>query len=255
MRTVGIIPARFASSRLPGKLLLAETGKPLLQYIWEAACRAESLSEAIVAADDEKIKTVVEEFGGRCELTGEHESGTDRVAEVVTRCCEDAEIVVNLQGDEPELDPKHIDLLVNSLKNCPQAQMATLASPCSSLEELNDTANVKVVRSESGNALYFSRSPIPFVRDRSVEEVFSAAEKNDADNPWLIHIGIYAYRRDFLLDLTQKPTSSLERLEKLEQLRALEAGATIKVEVVESRAVGIDTSEDYTRFVERMKFA
>lgn len=251
MRSVGIIPARLASSRLPGKLLLCETGKPLLQYIWEAANRAESLSEVIVAADDEKIRTVVEEFDGRCELTGKHESGTDRVAEVVARCCEDAEIIVNLQGDEPELSPKHIDLLVNSLKKNPQAQMATLASPCNTPQELNDPANVKVAMAESGNALYFSRSPIPFVRDRTVLEVFSVAKKSVAENPWLIHVGIYAYRRDFLLELTQKPASPLEGLEKLEQLRALEAGATIKVEVVESRAVGIDTQEDYARFVER----
>jgi 3-deoxy-manno-octulosonate cytidylyltransferase (CMP-KDO synthetase) len=242
-----MIPARLASTRLPRKLLLRETSKPLLQYTWEAARRAGALDDLIVAADSVEIQQAVREFGGRCELTGEHPSGTDRIAEVVRRSCPDADIVVNLQGDEPEMDPGNIDRLVQLLRQHPEAQMATLATPIRSRTELDSTACVKVVCAADGRALYFSRCPIPFCRDRDADELLKTG------SPWLLHMGIYAYRRDFLLRLTELPPSRLEQLEKLEQLRALEAGAVLQVGVVEHRAVGIDTPEDYARFVERMR--
>src|SRR5271155_4029475 len=247
MRVFGIIPARLQSSRLPRKLLLAETGKPLLQYTWEQACRAKSLTSVIVATDSEEIARAVRGFGGRAELTGEHPSGTDRIAEVVRRCCRDAKIVVNVQGDEPEIDPSHIDLLVKTLAEHPRVEMSTLATPITSRRELDDHSCNKVVCADDGRALYFSRSTIPYVRDAVWDELLQT------NSPWLLHLGLYAYRSEFLLKLAKLPPSRLERLEKLEQLRVLEMGANIQVAVVEQRSVGIDTSEDYARFVERMR--
>jgi 3-deoxy-manno-octulosonate cytidylyltransferase (CMP-KDO synthetase) len=247
VKVYGIIPARLKSTRLPKKLLLAETGHPLLEYTWRSASRASRLNELIVAADDQEIVTAVEEFGGRCELTGEHPSGTDRIAEVARRCCPDGEIFVNVQGDEPEINPANIDILVQALVDCPAAQMATLATPMKSLDQVNASSCVKVVTAADGRALYFSRCPIPFCRDREPSEILQS------EHPWLLHLGIYAYRRDFLHELTKLPPSRLEQLEKLEQLRALEAGARIQVAVVEHHSVGIDTPEDYARFVERCR--
>ncbi|MGE3314296.1 MAG: 3-deoxy-manno-octulosonate cytidylyltransferase [Planctomycetaceae bacterium] len=246
MKVVGIIPARLQSSRLPRKLLLDQTGKPLIQYTWEAASRAKSLAEVIVATDSPEIAAVVRRFGGRAEITGEHPSGTDRIAEVARRACPDAEILVNIQGDEPEIDAKQIDVMVETLRNHPAVEMATLATPITRREELDDHSCNKVVCAADGRALYFSRSTIPFVRDADWDELLKE------DSPWLLHLGLYAYRREFLLKLTQLPPSRLEKLEKLEQLRVLEMGASIQVAVVEQRSVGIDTPEDYARFVARM---
>jgi 3-deoxy-manno-octulosonate cytidylyltransferase (CMP-KDO synthetase) len=245
VQVVGIIPARLQSSRLPRKLLLDETGKPLIQYTWEAASRAVSLDEVIVATDSEQIAETVRGFGGRAEMTGDHPSGTDRIAEFARRCCRDAEILVNIQGDEPEIDPAQIDSLVKLLIDNPESQMATLATPIAGIADRDDPSCVKVVCAADGRALYFSRAPIPFVRDDVSPPLGS----------WLLHLGIYAYRRDFLLRLTELPPSRLEQLEKLEQLRALEAGASIQVGIVDHRAVGIDTPEDYARFVERKRAA
>lgn len=276
MEVVGIIPARLQSSRLPRKLLLDQTGKPLIQYTWEAACRADALSEVIVATDSAQIAAVVREFGGRCEMTGEHASGTDRVAEVVRRSCPEADMLVNIQGDEPEIDPSQIDVLVTTLLDHPSAEMATLATPITTAAVRDDPSCTKVVCAADGRALYFSRSPIPHCRDADPDEFFPSTEcgspnaeldaeigapaiaghpKSEIQNesPWLLHLGIYAYRREFLLELTGRPASRLEQLEKLEQLRALEAGATIQVAVVEHRSVGIDTPDDYARFREKVK--
>ena len=249
MRAVGIIPARLASTRLPRKLLLAETGRTLLEYTWRAALQAQTLDDVIVAADSQEIADAVRKFGGRCELTSEHPSGTDRVAEVARRCCPEAEILVNIQGDEPELEADNIDLAVRMLRDRPGAQMSTLAAPIRSREQLDAASCVKVVCASDGRALYFSRCPIPFVRDQQPEDLLTG------DTPWLLHIGLYAYRREFLLSLTGRPPSRLEQLEKLEQLRALEAGAVVQVAVVERHCVGIDTPEDYARFVQRRRRA
>lgn len=247
MNVYGIIPARLHSTRLPRKLLLAETGRTVLEYTWRSALRAKSLNHLIIAADDNEVVTAVAGFGGRCEMTGEHPSGTDRIAEVAARCCPDGQIFVNIQGDEPEIDPANIDAVVRALVDCPTAQMATLGTPMKSMEQVRATSCVKVVRGNDGRALYFSRAPIPFCRDRDPDEILAS------EHPWMLHIGIYAYRRDFLFDLTKLPPSRLEMLEKLEQLRALEAGARIQVAIVDHRSVGIDTPEDYARFVERCR--
>ncbi len=252
MKVVGIIPARLASSRLPGKLLRADTGKPLLQYTWESASRSGRLSDVIVATDSREILTAVKAFGGRAEMTGEHASGTDRIAEVARRCCPDAEILVNVQGDEPELDPRQIDVLVETLSGQPETEMATLAAPIRSRDVLEDPSCTKVVCAEDGRALYFSRAAIPFCRDAGPEQIEQILAQG---SPWKLHLGIYAYRRDFLLRLTERPPSPLERLEKLEQLRALEAGAQVQVAVVDHYAVGIDTPGDYAQFVARQRSA
>ena len=244
-RAVGVIPARLQSTRLPRKLLLDETGRVLLEYAWAAACRASLLDEVLVAADTPEIVSAVEAFGGRAILTGEHSSGTDRVAEVVARCCGDVDTIVNVQGDEPELDPDHIDSLVEALENDRGLQMATLACPIRDRDTLEDPSCVKVVVGIDGRALYFSRHPIPFVRDGKAETLLNG------ESPWLLHVGLYAYRRDYLLELTRLPVSPLEQLEQLEQLRALQHGASIGVRVAEHSAVGIDTPEDYARFVAR----
>ncbi|MBS0262024.1 MAG: 3-deoxy-manno-octulosonate cytidylyltransferase [Planctomycetes bacterium] len=243
----GFIPARLASTRLPRKLLLSETGKPLLQHTWEAARQAQSLADVIIAADSPEFVEAARAFGGRCELTGDHPSGTDRIAEVVARSFSHAEIIVNIQGDEPEIDAQSINLLVQMLHDHPTAQMSTLATPIRTREVRDSHSCVKVVRAQQGQALYFSRSLIPFCRDLDPDTVLAI------DSPWLLHLGVYAYRHDFLLELTKRPISPLERLEKLEQLRALEAGARIQVGVVERTAVGIDTPEDYARFVARCR--
>lgn len=247
MSVVGLIPARLQSTRLPRKLLLAETGKPLIQYVWEQVCQAKCLSRVIIATDSEEIATVARDFGADCELTGEHPSGTDRIAEVVRKSLPDADLIVNIQGDEPELSPGNIEKLVGLMQQHPTAEMGTLATPIHQKSEWESPSCVKVVRAVDGRALYFSRSSIPFVRDRDPTELLGP------ESPWLLHLGVYAYRREPLLRLTQMPPSPLEQLEKLEQLRALEAGYAIQVAVVNHRAVGIDTPEDYAAFVTRVR--
>src|SRR5258708_6404780 len=251
----GFIPARLASTRLAHKLLLAETGRPLIQHTWESARRAKSLAEVIVVTDSCEIANVVRAFGGRCEMTREHPSGTDRIAEVVDRSFGAAEVVVNIQGDEPEIDPLSIDRVVELLAEHPQAQMSTLATPIRNRQVRDSSSCVKVVCAENGRALYFSRSAIPFCRDQDPDALLSPAQPSlpQSRSPWLLHLGLYAYRRDFLMQLTKLPVSRLEKLEKLEQLRALEAGATIQVGIVQRSAVGIDTAEDYARFVSRWR--
>jgi 3-deoxy-manno-octulosonate cytidylyltransferase (CMP-KDO synthetase) len=248
MEIVAVIPARFASTRLPGKPLLADTGKPLIQHVVEAARRSIRLQRVIVATDDARIAAAVAAFGGEAAMTrDDHPSGTDRVAEVVAGL-PDARIVVNLQGDEPEISGAALDLVVSLLEADLGAPMATLATPIRDEAVYRDPSCVKVVRARSGRALYFSRSPIPCHRD---------GLPDPAIEPGLafLHLGLYAYRREFLLQLASLPPSPLERAEKLEQLRVLEAGYPIAVGIVEEPSVGIDTPDDYRRFVERWRAA
>jgi 3-deoxy-manno-octulosonate cytidylyltransferase (CMP-KDO synthetase) len=242
-KVVAIIPARYASSRLPGKPLLAETGKPLIQHVVEAARRCRALDRVIVATDDVRIADVVRGFGGDVAMTrAEHPSGTDRVAEVAAGL-PSAQIIVNLQGDEPEVSPDALADVVALLQADSSLPMATIATPIYDRAVYEDPACVKVVCTSSGRALYFSRSPIPKHRDGL-----------PANGPLgLLHLGLYAYRRDFVLRLASMPVSPLEQTEKLEQLRVLEAGYPIAVGTVEEPSVGIDTPEDYRRFVERWR--
>ena len=252
MRVLGVIPARLESSRLPRKLLLDRTGRPLVQYAWQAATAAAAIDEVVVATDSDEIARVVRAFGGEVVLTGSCESGTDRAA-AVARQRPEFDLVVNVQGDEPELPPQCVDDLVAAIDGS-TAEMATLATPLTDPGDVLDPACVKVVTAADGRALYFSRSVIPHLRDR--DPVAWATDRAESDLPvedcpWLLHVGVYAYRREFLIALAEMPPSRLERFEKLEQLRALEAGASIKVATTAHRAVGIDTPDDYDRFVAR----
>jgi len=239
MKAVAVIPARFASTRLPGKPLLRRTGKYLIQHVVENTLLAGSLADVITATDDERIAEAVRSFGGKVALTrADHPSGTDRVAEVAAGL--DADVIVNVQGDEPTLPPQYINRLVDRMVRDPGCDMATLAAPFPRDEPTDDPARVKVVLSLTGRALYFSRSRIPFVRD---------ADPRDAGH--LLHLGIYAYRRSFLMKLATLPPTPLEKWEKLEQLRVLEHGYAIGVEVVPHATQGIDTPEQYEAFVNR----
>lgn len=255
MSTIGIIPARLQSSRLPGKMLLRESGKPLIQYAWEVAKQARLLDEVIIATDSEEIAAVARGFGALVSLTGEHPSGSDRIAEVVRRDRPDATLIVNIQGDEPELEPSVIDDLVAAMQSRSDVEMGTLATPIESVAVLLDTSCVKVVCTADGRALYFSRLPIPFYRDGQPSDLISPEGELAAyqKSPWLLHLGIYAYQPAFLMAMTQMPRSRLEQMENLEQLRALEAGASILVKTVSHRSVGIDTAADYAAFLERQK--
>ncbi|MCG3180280.1 MAG: 3-deoxy-manno-octulosonate cytidylyltransferase [Phycisphaerae bacterium] len=237
---VAIIPARYASTRFPAKPLADRTGKCLVQHVYERAAAAATITRVIVATDDRRIFDAVRAFGGEAMMTrADHVSGTDRLAEVAAGL--DDELIVNVQGDEPEIEPGDLDLLVRTLAggDCP---MATLACPYPADDELTNPNLVKVVLDRQGRALYFSRSPIPFVRD-------AGAPRPD----YLLHRGTYGYRRDFLLAFASLPQGVLEQTEKLEQLRVLEAGYDIAVAVTAGSPAGIDTPEQYEAFVRRWR--
>ena len=239
MKTAIIIPARYASSRLPAKPLLRETGKYLIQHVYERACESKA-DTVIVATDDARIFQAVRSFGGNVVMTrDDHPSGTDRVAEVAARL--DVDIIVNVQGDEPMIEPATLDRLASLLEHDLKAQMATLATPIATMELWRDPNCVKVVCDKAGGALYFSRSPIPFVRD---------GEPDFSTKRFLQHLGLYAYRRQFLMELAKLPPEPIEETEKLEQLRVLALGYRIQVGVVASAHRGVDTPADYQRFVE-----
>ena len=239
MRTIAIIPARYASTRLPGKPLLNRTGKPLIQHVVEAAGRTRRVQAVYVATDDERIERAVRAFGGKAVMTrADHVCGTDRLAEAAGKLgLDDEDIVVNVQGDEPEMDPAHIDRLVELLARS-DAPMATLAAPLDAAEA-DRPDNVKVVLAADGTAMYFSRAKIPFDRDRQ-------------GAGYLLHLGVYAYRKRFLLEFAAMAPTPAERAERLEQLRVLESGRRIAVAVVASASPGIDTMQDYSAFVARL---
>jgi len=240
-----VIPARLASTRLPRKLLLSETGKPLIQHTYEAAARASRAEQVLVAADCEEIAAAVRKFGGNVELTSlQCASGTDRVAEIAQRRA-DIDIFINVQGDEPEISASAIDLVIELLERNPEAEMSTVATPIRSRAKLNDPACVKVIFDQQQRAIYFSRAPIPMARQW--DDSLLAAEPPH----YYQHIGLYAYRREFLLQLAKMPRAGIEMVENLEQLRVLDAGRTILVGVVDEPTTGIDTPEDYRAFVER----
>ena len=238
MKILGVIPARYASTRFPGKPLHPIAGKPLIQHVVERCQQARSLSEIIVATDDPRIAEVARRFC-RVEMTrADHPSGTDRIAEVAARCPCDA--VVNVQGDEPLMDPAVIDAVAEALA---EAAMSTAATPIRDPAEYENPNVVKVVVSAAGRALYFSRRTIPYLRDaasRSVTEQLAAF-------PFLKHLGIYGYRRETVQRLVAFPVSALEAAEKLEQLRALENGIAIAVVRVNYDSVGVDTPADVLR--------
>jgi len=262
VRVVACIPARYSSTRFPGKVLAKDTGKFLIQHTYERACLARLPERVIIAADDEKVVAAAYSFGAPCVLTAvEHQSGTDRIAEAVAEM--DADIVVNLQADEPEIEPANIDYVARLLIENPDYPMATLAADFDRAEQIADPNVVKVIAAWSvqreanrkkldakryppnancGRAIYFSRAPIPYDRDaKGIGQI----------GQYKRHLGIYAYRKDFLLKITGLPQTPLEKIEKLEQLRAIENGFSILVGKVEHTCDGIDTPEQYAEFVRR----
>ncbi len=245
MAIVAIIPARFGSARLPGKPLLDIHGKPLIQWVHERACAARSLDRLLVATDDERIAAAVRGFGGEVVMTSrDHPSGTDRLAEAVKET--DASLVVNVQGDEPLLDPAGIDAAVRALEEDPALPMATLSLPLRDVDEMLSPSVVKVVTDAGGHALYFSRSPIPYVRGPADPRAAAAAAL--AGGLGRKHVGLYAYRRTALERFASLPPSPLERAEGLEQLRALHYGMKIHVVPMSGEgAPAVDTPEDLER--------
>ncbi len=235
MKSIAIIPARYASTRFPGKPLAELGGKSIIQRVYERCMQASSLQEVIVATDDIRIRDHVEQFGGVVEMTGDHPSGTDRCAEVAGK--RTADLIVNVQGDEPFIEPSDIERIVEALKN-DTANIATLACPVKDKEDLDNPNVVKVVPGINRQALYFSRQPLPYLRgipesDRMQHFTFYR------------HIGIYGFKREALLTITQLPPSSLEKAEALEQLRWLEAGYSISLRYTNFSGLGIDTPEDF----------
>ncbi len=239
IRSLGVIPARYGAQRFPGKPLAMIAGKSLVQRVYERAAKAQRLDKVIVATEDTRILEAVEAFGGDAMLTSPAcATGTDRVAEVVRTY--DCELVLNIQGDEPLMRPEMIDQLVEGMHAEPKCVMGTLARKLDSAASLDNPNVVKVVLAQNGHALYFSRSRIPYVRDAQTGQPLD----------WLglarffKHLGIYAYRREFLLEFVQLPQSELEKTEKLEQLRALENGFAIKVWITPHDSIGVDRPED-----------
>lgn len=235
-----VIPARYGSTRLPAKPLLMVNNKPIIQYVWEAAKKSKLANSVIIATDDERIKIAVESFGGVCEMTlAEHKCGSDRIAEVANRHSE-FDYILNLQGDEPQITPEVIDLAISSLLDDKTADISTLVRKITSKEQINNPNCVKCVFDNNNNALYFSRCPIPYERN-----------VNEAD--FWAHIGIYCYKKESLIKMTQLEQADIEKQESLEQLRALKNGMKIKIGITSLNPTGIDTMEDYEKFKKIME--
>ena len=231
MDVIGVIPARYGSTRFEGKVLADIHGKPMIQWVWEAAKKAKILDEVIVACDDKRIEEAVKSFGGKAVFTSkEHTCGTDRICEVVNPL--EVKVIVNIQADEPLLDPVMIENVARPLLDNPALNMATLMKRIDGPQEASDPNVVKVLTDKNGLALYFSRLAIPYQQDKSVRAVYYK------------HIGLYAYTKDFLFIFKNLPESYLEKMEKLEQLRVLEAGFKIKVIETKVSTIGVDTPED-----------
>jgi len=236
VRILGLIPARYASTRFPGKPLIDIHGKSMIQRVYEQASKSATLSDVAVATDDERIRAHVEGFGGKVIMTANtHQSGTDRCAEAA-RLLPDFDVVINIQGDEPYIDSRQIDLLGQCFSD-PQTELATLVKIINSGEELHNVNSPKVILNMHSEALYFSRTPIPYLRDKSSDSWIS-------EHTFYKHIGVYGYRADILQAITKLPVSLLEKAESLEQLRWLENGYKIKVAVTDIETRAIDTPED-----------
>lgn len=245
---IAVIPARAASVRLPGKLLREIAGKPLIVHTLERAQAAKTVSRVIVATDDEAIRDAVIDAGGEAQMTSpQHSSGSDRVAEVAAGL-PDGSIIVNVQGDEPLIAAETIDAAVNAISGTDEPDMVSVFETFESALELFDPNNVKVVTDKVGNALYFSRSPMPWPRDAGLRYDGDAKRAVEAEPDLLTHFkkhtGLYVYRREYLLEFTRLPQTPLEKFEMLEQLRALENGAKIKLVKAAANSIGVDTEDD-----------
>lgn len=241
MKIIVVIPARYGSSRFEGKVLAKDTGKYLVQHTWQRALQARTIDSVLIATDDLRVLRACEEFGASCVMTrDDHQSGTDRIAEAVGGM--NVDIIVNLQADEPEIDPAYIDRAAGLLVEQPEADMATLLAPFESAQQIANPNIVKAITDTNGRAIYFSRSVIPY--DRSAGGI-------GRPGIYKRHMGIYAYRKSFLTRFTKLQPSFLEQTEKLEQLRAIENGYTIVTAMAEKAWDGIDTPEQYQEFVRR----
>lgn len=244
MKFIGIIPARYASSRFPGKPLAVLGGKYVIQRVYETVSSV--LDEAYVATDDQRIFDAVIAFGGKAVMTRtDHKSGTDRIEEAAEKLATDADVIVNIQGDEPFIQPSQIETICNCFDDA-STQIATIGKPFDTIEAAENPNSPKIVLDNNGYAMYFSRSVIPFVRGIEKKEWLQ-------HYPFLKHLGIYAYRREVLKEITLLPQSSLEKAESLEQLRWLQNGYRIKVGYTDVETVGIDTPEDLQRAEEYLK--
>lgn len=244
MKATVVIPARYGSTRFPGKPLAKITGKPMIQWVWEAATRCSCVDEVIVATDDDRIAAAVAAFGGNVVMTrADHPTGTDRLAEVAKQVTSD--LIVNVQGDEPLIDPAMIETAIGPLLQDEDTPMGTLKTPLTSLEEYRNPNVVKVVTDRRGFALYFSRAPIPYPRDFIID-----LSERWRDLATAKHVGLYVYRRNFLLDYPHLPATPLEQQENLEQLRALEHGYRIAVAETSLVGCGVDTPEDLAKVEE-----
>jgi len=242
MKILGVIPSRYASTRFPGKPLAMIHGKSMIQRVYEQASKASSLSEVVIATDDERIANHVEEFDGKVIMTDpDHQNGTERCAEVLESFDPNYEGVINIQGDEPYINPAQIDQVAEALAQ-PETDIATLAKKINTYDEYLSNSIVKVVCNHKGQALYFSRSPIPHIRQQPTEEQFN-------QNDFYKHIGIYGYKAEVLKELVTLPASKLEMLEALEQLRWLENGYTIGVGASEFDSIAIDTPADLEKLL------
>ncbi len=238
MKFIAVIPARYASTRFPGKPLAVLGGKTVIQRVYEQAVSV--LPEAYVATDDERIFQAVEAFGGRAVMTrADHKSGTDRIEEAVEKIATDADVIINIQGDEPFIQPSQIETLIQ-LFDDPATQIGTLGKRFETIDAVRNPNSPKIVTDRRGFALYFSRSVIPYIRGIEADEWLT-------HYPFLKHLGIYAYRREVLAEVTRLPQSALEKAESLEQLRWLENGYRIRVGLTDVETVGIDTPEDLAR--------
>jgi len=249
LKAVVIIPARWGSTRFPGKPLENISGKPMIQWVVERAQNAETISEVIVATDDKRILNAVDSFGGRAVLTSDaHVSGTDRIAEAAKDL--DCDIVINVQGDEPLIPSANIDLLVKPFLEDESIKVTTLKSKILDGDEIFDPNVVKVTSSKAGFALYFSRSPIPYLRDKWTNEEQVFLNKTESDKVFYKHIGAYGFKKNFLMEYTKMPESLLETTEKLEQLRILENGIPIYVVETILGSIGVDCKEDLAKVEE-----
>lgn len=238
MKFIGIIPARYASTRFPGKPLAMLGGRTVIQRVYEQASAI--LEEAYVATDDERIFQAVEQFGGRAVMTrSDHKSGTDRIEEAAEKINTQADVIINIQGDEPFIQQSQIETLIRLFDDS-TTQIGTLGKPFETIEAVTNPNSPKIVTDKNGFALYFSRSVIPYVRGKEQQEWLQHF-------PYLKHLGLYAYRREVLREVTRLPQSSLEKAESLEQLRWLENGYRIRVGITDVETVGIDTPEDLAR--------
>ncbi len=249
LKTVAIIPARYSSTRLPGKLIKDEakkyTGKFLIEHVYERVREAKNIQDIFVATDDKRIYEVVSQFGGHVKMTSaNHKSGTDRIAEVAHNL--EADFIVNVQGDEPDIKGEMIDDLINTMYTEQETDICTLANEIKSSEEYTDPNVVKVVLDKDGYAMYFSRAPVPYIRDKNNGPEFTAF-------PLLKHLGIYMYRREFLLGFSDLTVPKIEDAEKLEQLRALSNRHKIKVVITPFACEGVDTPDDFERFLDRYR--